>query len=196
MVRLWSLGEWQTAQSNAAGMLKAVIWIPAVLLAVAAGWLDWRYRRIPNWLTVPGLVVGIAANAVVLGWPGAKASLLGALLGLALLLPLVLLRSLGAGDWKLVGAMGAFLGPERLIVVLIGAVFVAGAMALVLIVYKGRVKQAVHNIGRMLAAMFSLRLPEPELTLENPESLKVPFGVALAITLILYGVNQVMRSFT
>ena len=177
-------------------MVKAVVWIPAVLLALAAGWLDWRYRRIPNWLTVPALAVGIVANLVVGGWPGAKSSLLGALLGLGVLLPLVLLRTLGAGDWKLVGAIGAFLGPARLIVVLIGAVFVAGAMAVFLIIYKGRVKQALRNIVQMLAAMFSLRLPARELTLDNPESLKVPFGVAMAITVILYEVNQAIRFFT
>ena len=170
-------------------MLKAVIWIPAILLAAMAGWLDWRYRRIPNWLTVPGLAVGMVANALVGGWSGAKASLLGALLGLGLLLPLVLLRSLGAGDWKLAGAVGAFLGPERLIVVLIAAIFVAGGMAVFLIIYKGRVKQVVHNIGRMLGAILRLRLPGPELTLENPESLKVPFGVAVAVTVILCGVE-------
>ncbi|PYX70832.1 MAG: hypothetical protein DMG72_18120, partial [Acidobacteria bacterium] len=74
------------------------------------------------------------------GWSGAKASLLGAGLGLALLLPFVLVRSLGAGDWKLVGALGAFLRPEPLITVLIGAILVAGIMAAGLIVYKRRVR--------------------------------------------------------
>jgi prepilin peptidase CpaA len=176
-------------------MIRSVIWILAVLLALAAGWLDWRYRRIPNWLTVPALAIGITSNLAVAGWGGVKTSVLGALLGLGVLLPLVLLKTLGAGDWKLVGAMGAFLGPERLIIVLIGAVFVAGAMAVVLIVYKGRVRQAVRNIARMIAALFSLRLPGPELTLDNPESLKVPFGVAVAITVILYEVNQAIQTW-
>jgi prepilin peptidase CpaA len=193
-VRRLSGAEWHTGRSNAASILKAVIWIPAVLLALAAGWLDWRYRRIPNWLTVPGLVVGVIANALVEGWSGAKGSLLGALLGLGLLLPLVLIKSLGAGDWKLAGAVGAFLGPAQLMVVLIGAVFVAGAMALVLIIYKRRTGQAVRNMGRMLAAIFTLHLPGRELTLDNPDSLKVPFGVAMAITVILYELNQALRT--
>ena len=91
--------------------------LPA-LFAAAAGWSDWRFRRIPNWLTVPGLLLGVAVNSLVWGWAGARSSLLGALLGLALLLPFVMVRSLGAGDWKLVGALGAFLGPQHLIAVL------------------------------------------------------------------------------
>ena len=171
-------------------MVRDAVWVLAVVLAAVAGWMDWQYRRIPNWLTVPGLVAGIVANAAASGWQGAKDSLLGALLGLGLLLPFVLVRSLGAGDWKLVGALGAFLKPGPLLTVLLGAIFVAGAMAVGLIIYKGRVRQAVRNIGLMLASLFTLRLPGAELTLDNPESLKVPFGVAVALTVILYGTSH------
>ena len=162
----------------------------ATIPAVIAGWTDWRTRRIPNWLTVPALVLGIAANSLALGWYGAKEALLGAGLGLGLLLPFVLIRSLGGGDWKLVGALGAFLGPPRLIAVLVATILVAGAMALVLVVWKRRVGQTLRNVGRMLAAMFTLHLPGPEVSLDNPESLKVPFGVAVAVAVVLYTVRQ------
>ena len=173
------------------GMVKGWVWMLPALLAAAAGWSDWRFRRIPNWLTVPGLALGVAVNSLVWGWPGAKASLLGALLGLALLLPFVLVRSLGAGDWKLVGALGAFLGPQHLIAVLFGAILVAGVMAAVLVIWHKRVRQTVRNLGRMLAAFFTLHLPGPELSLDNPEALKVPFGIAVAIAVILYSARQV-----
>lgn len=175
-------------------MVKAGIWILAVILASAAGWLDWRYRRIPNWLTVSGLAAGIAVNSLAGGWAGLKASLLGAALGLGLLLPLVVLKSLGGGDWKLVGALGALLGPAGLIVVLLGAVFVAGIMAVALVIYQGRVRQTLRNIASIVAAIFSLRLPGSEYTLDNPGAAKVPFGVAVALTVILYEANLVIRS--
>jgi len=176
-------------------MVKEAVWILAVLLAAIAGWLDWRYRRIPNWLTVPGLVLGILANSLARGWMGTKDALLGTLLGLALLFPLVLVRSLGAGDWKLVSALGAFLGPGRLITVLLGAIIVAGAMALVLIVYKRRVREALRNMGRIVAALCMLRTPGQDLSLDSSESLKVPFGVAVALTVILYGARQAWGRF-
>lgn len=163
----------------------------ATIPAVIAGWTDWRSRRIPNWLTVPALLLGIAANSLALGWSGAKESLLGAGLGLGLLLPFVLVRSLGGGDWKLIGALGAFLGPPRLIAVLVVTIFVAGAMAVVLVVWKRRVGHTLRNLGRMLAALFTLHLPGPEVSLDNPESLKVPFGVAVAVAVVLYTVRQV-----
>ena len=161
------------------------------LLAIAGGWTDWRSRRIPNWLTVPGLVLGIAVNSWLHGWVGAKASLLGAGLGLALLLPFVLICSLGAGDWKFVGALGAFLGPENLLTVLLLGILVNGLMALIMIVRKRRLRETLRNLGRMLAAFLTMHLPGPDLTLDNPDLVKVPFGVAVAIAVILYSSRQV-----
>jgi prepilin peptidase CpaA len=164
------------------------------LLALAGGWTDWRSRRIPNWLTVPGLVLGIAVNSWLHGWPGAKASLLGAGLGLAMLLPFVLIRSLGAGDWKFVGALGAFLGPENLLTVLVLGILVNGVMALIMIVRKKRLRETLRNLGRMLAAFLTMHLPGPDLTLDNPDLVKVPFGVAVAIAVILYSSRQAWGS--
>jgi prepilin peptidase CpaA len=171
-------------------MLKEGVWMLAIIPALVAGWTDWRSRRIPNWLTVPTLIAGIVANSVATGWMGAKESLLGAGLGLGILLPFVLIRSLGAGDWKLIGALAAFLGPSRLIAVLMGTILVAGLMAVVLIIWKKRVKQTARNLARMIAGLFTLHLPGPEVSLDNPESSKIPFGVAVAVTVVLYTVSQ------
>jgi prepilin peptidase CpaA len=159
----------------------------AVALALIAGWTDWRSRRIPNWLTVPAFVAGVGVNALAGGWSGAKTSLLGAALGLLVLLPFVLLRALGAGDWKLAGALGSFVGPGVLADLLIGSIFVAGIMALALVIYKRRVRETFRNIGHMLGAMFRLRMPSEAVSLDNPHSLKVPYGVALAFTTVLFG---------
>ena len=161
-----------------------------MLVAICAGVLDWRYRRIPNWLTVSGLVAGIAINTILYRWPGLKAALLGAALGLGLLLPFVLIRSLGAGDWKLAGALGACLGPRQMLSVLIGTILVAGVMALALVIWKGRLKQTLLNIAHILAALFTLRMPGAEMSLDHPQSTKIPFGVAMALTVLFYGVGR------
>lgn len=171
--------------------MKPVILAGAVLLSLAAAATDLRSRRIPNWLTVPGLLIGIAANTTLGGWIGLKVSLLGAVVGLALLLPFVLLRSLGAGDWKLAGALGAFAGPSVLVDLLLGSVLVAGVMAMALVIYKRRTRQTMRNIGHILVSLITFRLPGERVSLDNPESLKVPYGVALAFTVVLYGVAHV-----
>lgn len=171
--------------------MKLVILVGAVLLALIAGWTDLRSRRIPNWLTVPAAVVGLTANFLLSGWDGLKNSFLGIALGLALLLPFVLVRSLGAGDWKLAGALGAFTGPSRLMDLLLVSVFVAGAMALGLVIYKRRLTQTMRNIGHILVSLVTFRLPGERVSLDNPQSLKIPYGVALALTVAIYGVAQV-----
>ena len=168
--------------------LKLAVLAGAVLLSVVAGWMDLRWRRIPNWVTVPALLIGVIANTVFSGWIGLKASLLGAAIGLALLLPFVLLRSLGAGDWKLAGALGAFTGPGLLVDLLLASIFVAGVMAVALVIYKGRTRQTLRNIGHLLISLVTFRLPGIQVSLDNPESLKVPYGVALAFTVVLYGI--------
>jgi prepilin peptidase CpaA len=167
-------------------------WIPAVAIAIVAGILDWRYRRIPNWLTVSGLAAGIAINTVLYRWPGLKAALLGALLGLVVLLPFVLIRSLGAGDWKLAGALGACLGPRQFMSVLVGTILVAGVMALVLVIWKGRLIRTLRNIAHLVAALFSLRMPGSEVSLDDPQSTKIPFGVAMALTVLFYGIGRML----
>ncbi len=170
--------------------MKPIVLGLAVALALIAGWTDWRSRRIPNWLTVPGFLLGVSLNVLAGGWAGLKTSLLGAGLGLLVLLPFVFLRSLGAGDWKLAGALGAFVGWEAMADLLMGSVFVAGVMALGLVIYKGRFKQTMRNIGRMLASLLTFHMPGTEVSLDNPESLKVPYGVALALTTLLFGVGK------
>jgi prepilin peptidase CpaA len=167
-------------------------WIPALLVALLAGTLDWRYRRIPNWLTVSGAVAGLALNTILYRWPGLKSAVTGMALGLALLLPFVLIRSLGAGDWKLAGALGACLGPSQLISVLIGTILVAGVMALIVVIAKGRLKQTLSNIAHLLAAIFTLRMPAREVTLDDPKSTKIPFGVAMALTVVFYFIGRAL----
>jgi prepilin peptidase CpaA len=171
-------------------VLKESPWILVTLIAAIAGVTDWRSRRIPNWLTVPGLILGIAANSLATGRAGAKESLLGAGLGLALLLPFVVIRSLGAGDWKLVGAVGACLGPHHLLTVLFVTILINGLMALAMIVWKKRVRRTARNFGQMLASIMTLHLPGEELTLDNPQAVKVPFGVAVAMAVIVYTVRH------
>ncbi len=163
-----------------------------MLVAMVAGVLDGRYRRIPNWLTVSGMAAGVAVNAILFRWPGLKAALLGTLLALGLLLPFVWLRSLGAGDWKLAGALGACLGPRQLLAVLMGTVLVAGVMALAVVIWQRRLMRTLLNIAHLLTALFSLRMPGSEVSLDDPKSTKIPFGVAMALTVAVYGMGRVL----
>ncbi len=162
------------------------IWLLSALFALSAGITDLRWRRIPNWLTYPAAPIALAMHAIAGGWPEAKLSLEGLGLGLGILLPFVLLRSLGGGDWKLVGALGAFYGPRSLLLLVFYTLLINALIAIVLIVSRKRIWRTLRNIGRLIAAFFRFHLPEKDLTIDNPEAIKVPFGVAAAIAVLLY----------
>jgi hypothetical protein len=63
-------------------------------------------------------------------------------------------------------------------------------MALGLVIYKRRLKETLRNMGRMLASLLTLHMPGSEVSLDNPQSLKVPYGVALALTTLLFGIGK------
>jgi Flp pilus assembly protein protease CpaA len=86
--------------------------------------------------------------------------------------------------------LGALVGWEVLADLLMGSVLVAGIMALGLVIYKRRFKETLRNIGRLLASMLMFRMPGPEVSLDNQQSLKVPYGVALALTTLLFGIGK------
>ena len=171
-----------------------MIWSLTLLLMLAAAWLDLRSRRIPNWLTVSGVLAGIGAHVWISGWHGALFSIEGVGLALALLLPLVLLRALGAGDWKLMGAAGAFVGPAMLLFVLLASFLIAGCMGIARMMKDHRVVATLRNMRDLVRGFISFGLrPHPVISLDNPELPKLPFGVAAAIgTIVCYAATRLV----
>ena len=82
----------------------------AILAAAVYG--DVRSHRISNTLTLHGLMAGLGLQYLAGGLHGVTSGLLGAGVGLACFAPFYLLRAMGAGDVKLLAAVGAFLGPQ------------------------------------------------------------------------------------
>src|SRR5436305_6211475 len=150
-----------------------IIWFLTFALTVSAALLDWRSRRIPNWLTVPGFLTGVTLHAVLNGWHGLLFALAGSGLALILLLPLVGLRALGAGDWKLMGAVGSFLGWKLFLFVMFGSILASGIMAMVQMIRVGRVAETFRNMWTLLKGFFVFGLKKnPQISLDNPRLLK------------------------
>jgi len=145
------------------------------LLVVAAVW-DVRERRIPNRLV--GIIAVLGLVYTVIQAPGAQGLLRGgAGMGVGLLcwLPFYFLGWLGAGDVKLFGAAGAWLGPPRAVE---GAVIaaLAGALLAIIWMFKSQgMKNAVNTLG--------LAAGTPELLSPRGSSRKgsvLPYGIAIA----------------
>ena len=83
-----------------------------MLLATVAAFEDVVRHRIPNSLNLAALILGLGLSCLAAGWRGLVLHAAGgALVGCAVLVPFYLLRGMGAGDVKLMGALGSFLGP-------------------------------------------------------------------------------------
>ena len=73
---------------------------------------------------------------------------------------------------------------------LMGTILVAGVIALAVVIWSGRLKQTLLNIAHLLGALVSLRMPGREVSLDDPKSTKIPFGVAMAATVLVYGIGR------
>jgi len=122
------------------------VWIVASLVAllVAAAYCDIKRFRIPNLITAPGVLLGLALNTALPDGLGLTSALSGCALGLFGLLPLYLLRIWGAGDVKLIAMVGAFLGTTGMVITLLFS-FVAGGLAALLVACN-------HRKGKLLFA--------------------------------------------
>lgn len=158
-----------------------------VLVILAAIW-DIRTRRIPNWLTLSGVVLGVALNMFIyqpLGtWFGLVFSLKGLGLAFGVYFVLYLLHAMGAGDVKLMAAVGAGAGAANWLGILV-LTSVAGAVAgLLLVVFKGRLRRTLHNLGTIISSLGHGRAPykeTPELDVSSDKAMRLPHGALIAI---------------
>jgi prepilin peptidase CpaA len=162
----------------------AMQWLGAFALAGTACWFDVRTRRIPNRLTFPGAALGVMAATAAHGGPGAVWSAAGLLVGLMLFFPLFVLKGLGAGDVKLMGALGAWLGASMVLGVAFYTALAGGVLAIVLMVRHRYGGQAVRNLWLLLThwRVFGLR-PLDALTLETSKGPKLPYALPIAVGL-------------
>ncbi len=162
----------------------------ALTLAVAlpAGWFDLRARRIPNWLVLAGLSAALAGRFAMLGVDGLWAGVNGFGLALAIYFPLFALRAMGAGDAKLMAALGAALGAANWLVLFFVTAFAGAAVAIVVVLAKGRLGQTLRNVGFILGELARLRAPHvsrEELSAGHEKSISLPHGAAIAGSAVL-----------
>ena len=121
-----------------------------VLLVLAAAAFDSRTHRLPNVLTGSGAVAGLALAAASVGaGPSFQAALAGCAVGLAFLLPLYALHATGAGDVKLMAAVGAFVGPFDAMWTVLFTFLAGGLLALAWLAWQRSVPRFAGAIGSM-----------------------------------------------
>ncbi len=164
-----------------------------ILVVCAAAWSDARTRRVPNRLTVSGLLVALSLRAllgVVPLWQG----VLGAALALVISTGLFALGILGGGDVKLLTAVGAFLGPAEFIGALALSCVVSAVMAVVDATRRGVLPLLLVHLLDIVAFWRSQGQRGDARRVSTPGALTIPFGVAIAVGAIAwrFGGTEIM----
>lgn len=164
-----------------------------MLMAVES---DIRECRIPNVLVLCLLFAGVALNGLgpengrggLFGqFPGALGvshAFLGVLAGLALFLPLYMFRAMGAGDVKLLAALGAFAGPVEVISLALSVLIVGGLLAVVRMLLSRNSRLVFSNVKLVLSGITggANRFDPATQSADH-----MPYALAFAGGLLVYG---------
>jgi len=143
---------------------------------------DLRTRRIPNALTFSAVAGALAFHLITGGVTAAGWSLAGCALGALIFFPMFALRGMGAGDVKLLAAVGAWLGPGQAVMVALAASLAGGCVALVVALSNGYLKTAVRNVWFLLVHWHVMGVqPLDGVTLEGTRGPRLAYAIPIAI---------------
>lgn len=149
-----------------------------LLLALCAYW-DIRYRRIPNWATLPGVALGLGMNGLFLGWQGMKSSGLGLLIGFGALVVLFVLGWMGGGDVKLMAAVGALLGYPLVVSALFYSLIVGVVIGVAMLIWNRKTLRTFRNLLFIIGSRVTKLVPKQDV--DREEAQKIPFGLAIVL---------------
>ena len=159
-----------------------LMFVGASLLCAAVGSVhDVLERRIPNFVTFTGIVAGLSLHTIVGGWHGLGDSMLAGLIAGCFCMLFYLAGGMGAGDVKLMTAVGcvgglASLGTTMIATAAAGAIFAIG-----LSIIHGRTGSTLRNVGVLVEHHWRKGLkPHPELNVDNDATLRMPFALPVA----------------
>lgn len=154
-----------------------------VLLLLIATTVDVRERRIPNWLVASGMVAALAFHAIAPQGQGFVFALSGLGVGMAMLLPMYALRVMGAGDVKLMGMIGAFLGMYGAIGAVLASMAAGGLLAVAMAAGKRMLPQMITNLGDMMRQFHIRKMMGFRTASMSPVASvgKMPYAVAITI---------------
>ena len=150
--------------------------IALIVVAIIAGFYDIRFRRIPNWLNVAGLLTGFALNTYLYGSTGFRNAVLGMALAALVYIPLHALGAMSAGDVKLMVAIGSIAGWRDWLVIFLIASVVAAFSGMMVLMGRGW-------LGRGLRDATLILLGEAELPARHPQSegREIPSATAVGL---------------
>jgi prepilin peptidase CpaA len=167
--------------------------LPLLLSLWMAG-TDLASRRIPNYLTLGGVVAGLGFQLGWRGWPGLLDGFGGAILGFLLLLWPYLRGGMGAGDVKGLAALGSWLGLQGTLQLFICMGLAGGLIIIAVLAWQGRLRAKIRQ-GATQLVNWVLCQARPELPARvEGRRLEIPYGAALALGMAFLWGRQLLSS--
>ena len=162
--------------------MSSIAWWPTLfVLAVSAG-IDLATRRVPNWLTIPFLVAGLALAFFGRGAVSLLDSVTGIIVALVVCGVLCFMGGMGLGDLKLCVGVGAWIGPSQLTVALVVTGIVGGCLAVLWMVKNKRLGTSLDGAGDLIFGFIHCGVRRhPTLHLNNESAAAIPYAPAIAI---------------
>jgi prepilin peptidase CpaA len=158
----------------------SILFLAVVLILAAI--TDIRLHKIPNLLTYPAIGTALAYHGVNNGMEGFFFGAQGLGVGLAILIIPYLMGGMGAGDAKLMGAVGAMLGPRGVFIAFLFTAIFGGIYGLMLLLARhGTVKGSIKRWGIMLTTFVFFRRFHYIPPVATGTKLKLCYGVAIAV---------------
>ena len=165
-----------------------VIWLVSIIL-IEAAIIDGLKLKVPNGLTFHLVLGGLAFSTWHAGFPGLISSLEGAVIGLALLIPLYAIGGMGAGDVKLLAGIGAWIGPMPTVGAFVTSAMVGAVIAVVMVVRSGNIARHWAMFQTILDEIVKIRDPgklSEIAAARKPTMMLLPYGIPIAIGSIGY----------
>jgi len=153
-----------------------VLALLCVIMAIAV-YSDVRRHRIANTLSLLGLITGLGLQYLGSGWQGMASGLLGAGVGLACFAPFYLLRAMGAGDVKLLAAVGAFLGPQGALYAALFSLLAGGSGAIGYVLWRALRASVSSFVHQGFAAAGASAVIAAQIARRD----RLPFALPIAI---------------
>jgi prepilin peptidase CpaA len=158
------------------GLINAIV----LGISMTACITDVRARRIPNWLTFGAAGAAVVCHFLAAGPVEAGLSVLGWAVAVVCFAPVFAVGGLGAGDVKLAGAIGAWLGPAAAFHVVLYSMIAGGVMALLVATARGYLRAAFANIRVIVTSWFFGITTVPGLTLTDSPGPRLAYAIPIA----------------